>query len=96
MSGSLLIFCNMQSSYYALGVLSMKLCETLRSGGSSFWCQVIQGKYGRKHFDDNQVVTKNPNSFCWKAIIKIKPLPKMFISEVRVVRDGIAIKFFTR
>jgi hypothetical protein len=55
--------------------------------------QVIHGKYGGKCFDDNQVVTKNPNSLFWKAIVKT--LPKMFISEVRVVRDGITIKFLT-
>jgi hypothetical protein len=56
--------------------------------------QVIQGKYGGKRFDDNQVVTKNPNSLFWKAIVKT--LPKMFIFEVRVLSDGITIKFFTR
>jgi hypothetical protein len=60
---------------------------------AAFGVKLFKGNMAENVLMITKVVAKNPNSFFWKAIVKT--LPKMFISEVRVVRDGITIKFLT-
>ncbi|KAI5424837.1 hypothetical protein KIW84_030864 [Lathyrus oleraceus] len=50
-----------------------KLGWSLRSGDNSVWCQVLQGKYGRKDGSLIDLATKAYDSSLWKSIENIWP-----------------------